>query len=54
LNDFFNVGAGFTICPATHRAFYYSFSDQMYRFDRQFFEKLSKPAKHDAFIVVEV
>jgi hypothetical protein len=25
----------------------------MYRFDRQFFGNLSKPAQHDAFILVE-
>jgi len=47
------VGEGFTICPATNIALYYTFSDPMNRFDRQFFENLSNPAQHDTFILVE-
>jgi hypothetical protein len=35
-------------------AFYYTFSDLLNRFDRQFFENLSKPAQHDALLVVEL
>jgi hypothetical protein len=44
------VGAGFTICPATNKALNYTYSDRMYRLDRQFFENLSKPPLLDAFI----